>query len=352
MKKCKRLKNWLTTAALSSVLLLTACGSDNTSSESPANNENETETGTVTEEAWEPTDHIEYIAPANPGGGWDTLIRQTSRVIAEENLAPKNFAAVNIPGSGGAIAWAQIAADSTNNHKLFAASPPVILVPLTGASQYNHEDFMPVARLITDYSVVLVPNDSPYETINDLFDAIKENGNAVSIGGGSAAGSMDHISIVGAASEAGVNAQDVNYIAFSGGGEAMTNLLGGHIDAVSTGVGEATAQIEAGELRALAVSSPEPIAHLVDVPTYVDSGIDYTFDIWRGIMGPKDMSPEAVAYYEELYENMLETDLWKEVRDQLGWLDAYQNSEEFGVFLDEQYQQFESILDDLGLLEN
>ncbi|MFC0561154.1 tripartite tricarboxylate transporter substrate binding protein [Halalkalibacter alkalisediminis] len=352
MEKCKRLRNWFAVAALSSALLLTACGSEDTSSEGPTTNENKAEPEIEVEVAWEPTDHIEYIAPANPGGGWDTLIRQTSRVIAEENLAPKNFAAVNIPGSGGAVAWAQIAADSTNNHKLFAASPPVILVPLTGASQYNHEDFTPVARLITDYSVVLVRNDSPYETINDLFEDIQTNGSAVSIGGGSAAGSMDHISIVGAASEAGVNAKDVNYIAFSGGGEAMTNLLGGHVDAVSTGVGEATAQIEAGELRALAVSSPETLANLAEIPTYIESGIDYTFDIWRGIMGPKDMSPEAVAYYEELYVNMMETDLWQEVRDQLGWLDAYQNSEEFGVFLNEQYEQFESILEDLGLLEN
>lgn len=347
MKKCKRFKSFLVVSFFSSLLLLAACGSEDVSVNEPSNSEGEAEA----EVAWEPSGAIEYIAPANPGGGWDTLIRQTSRVIAEENLAPQNFAAINIPGSGGAIGWAEIASDPGNAHKLFAASPPIILVPLSGASQYDHTDFTPIARLNTDYSVVLVRNDSPYQTINDLFDDIKENGSAVSIGGGSAAGSMDHVSIAGAAAEAGVDAATLNYIPFSGGGEAMTNLLGGHVDAVSTGVGESTGQIEAGELRALAISSPESLPHLANVPTYIEQGIDYTFDIWRGIMGPKDMPEEAVRYYENMYQEMIETDTWKEISEQLGWLDAYQNSEEFGRFLDEQYEQFEGILSDIGLIK-
>ncbi len=339
--------------ALSSLLVLAACGGDDTPAvEEPEANSNE-EAGTEqdTEVAWEPTKPIEYIAPANPGGGWDTLIRQSSRVISEEGLAPQNFAAVNMPGSGGAVAWSQIAAEEGNPHLLFATSPPIILVPLSGTSNYDHTDFTPIARLITDYSVVLVPNDSPYETINDLFDDIKERGSEISIGGGSAAGSMDHIAIAGAAVEAGIDAASVNYIAFSGGGEAMTNLLGGHVDAVATGVGEAQGQIESGELRALAISAPERLDVLPDIPTFVDEGIDYTFDIWRGIMGPKDMPEEAVRYYENMYQEMVETETWKDVREQLGWLDAYQGSEEFGVFLDEQYEQFETILEDIGLIE-
>lgn len=300
---------------------------------------------------WTPSRSIEFVAPANPGGGWDTLVRTVSRVLQEEQLAERNFAAINVPGGGGAVAWAQVARDSGNPHKLFATSPPMILVPLAGASRYDHTDFTPVARLITDYSIVLVSANSEYQTINDLFDALKDNP-GLSVGGGSAPGSMDHISMAGLASAAGLDASSVNYIPFSGGGDAMTNLMGGHIEAVITGAGESVGQLgEGSQLRALGVSSEERLGGgLADVPTYQEQGVDYTFDIWRGVMGTPDMPAEAVAYYEELFAEMLETDGWQQARDQLGWIDAYQDSEAFGVFLDEQKEQFSSVLSDLGLL--
>ncbi|MGO2146769.1 MULTISPECIES: Bug family tripartite tricarboxylate transporter substrate binding protein [Halomonas] len=308
-------------------------------------------TTSVQAQEWTPSKSVEFVAPANPGGGWDTLVRTVSRVIQQEGLADENYAAINVPGGGGAVAWAQIARDSGNPHKLFATSPPIILVPLAGASRYDHTDFTPVARLITDYSIVLVSADSEYETINDLFDALKENP-GLSVGGGSAPGSMDHISIAGLASAAGLEASSVNYIPFSGGGDAMTNLMGGHIEAVITGAGESVGQLgEGSQIRALGVSSPERLGGgLADVPTYQEQGVDYTFDIWRGIMGTPDMPEEAVTYYQDLFAEMLETDGWQEARDQLGWIDAYQNSEEFGVFLDEQQEQFSGVLSDLGLL--
>ncbi|KTG22809.1 tricarboxylic transporter [Idiomarina sp. WRN-38] len=300
---------------------------------------------------WTPSKSIEFIAPANPGGGWDTLVRTMSRVIQQESLADESFAAINVPGGGGAVAWAQVARDSGNPHKLFATSPPMILVPLAGASRYDHTDFTPIARINTDYSIILVAADSEYQTLDDLFEALKANP-GLSVGGGSAPGSMDHISIAGLASAAGMEASAVNYIPFSGGGDAMTNLMGGHIEAVIGGAGEAVGQLgEGSQLRALGVSSEERLGGgLADVPTYQEQGYDYTFDIWRGVMGAPEMPEEAVEYYETLFAEMLETDAWREASDQLGWIDAYQDSETFGAFLDEQQAQFSSVLTDLGLL--
>ncbi|CAN5607388.1 tripartite tricarboxylate transporter substrate binding protein [soil metagenome] len=301
--------------------------------------------------AWEPSQPVEFVAPANPGGGWDTLVRTAARVIQEEGLASVNFPAINIPGGGGAVAWAQIAAETGDAHTIFATSPPIILVPLSGQSRFDHTAFTPIARLITDYSILLVPEASPYQTVGDLFDAIRENP-GLSVGGGSAPGSMDHISIASAAAAVDLDAANINYIAFSGGGEAMVALLGGHVEAVITGAGEAVSQLDGGDLRALAVSSPERLAAMPDIPTFEEAGVDFTFDIWRGVMGPPDMPEDAVAYYEGLFAEMLETAAWAEARDQLGWIDAYQDGEEFGAFLDEQQGQFETILGDLGLLQN
>lgn len=306
--------------------------------------------GSLLARDWSPTRSIQYIAPANPGGGWDTLVRTTSRVIQQEGLSNRNLAPINIPGGGGAVAWAQIARDRGNPHKLFAASPPLILVPLMGTSRYGYEDFTPIARLITDYHVVLVRANSEYQSINDLMDALKANP-GLSVGGGSAPGSMDHISIASLASAAGLQASSINYIPFSGGGEAMVSLLGGHVEAAITSAGAAMGQLgEGSELRALGISAPQrQVGPLSDVPTYQEQGIDYTFDVWRGIMAPPGMPAEAVAYYEQLFARMLQTEGWAQARDQLGWIDAYQDSATFAAFLAEQHAAFSGILTELGL---
>ncbi|MCA1773275.1 MAG: tripartite tricarboxylate transporter substrate binding protein [Halomonas sp.] len=307
--------------------------------------------GQVQAQEWTPDGSIEFVAPANPGGGWDTLVRTMSRVIQQEELADENFAAINVPGGGGAVAWAQVARDEGNPQKLFATSPPIILVPLAGSSRHDHTDFTPIARINTDYSIVLVDADSDYQTLDDLLSALEEDP-SLSVGGGSAPGSMDHISMAGLASAAGLDAASINYIPFSGGGDAMTNLMGGHIEAVIGGAGEAVGQLgEGSELRALGVSSEERLGGgLSEVPTYQEEGVDYTFDIWRGVMGAPDMPEEAVTYYEDLFTEMMATDSWREASDQLGWIDAYQDSEAFGTFLDEQQEEFSDILSELGLL--
>lgn len=319
-------------------LLVTACGDSGGGAAADADGD------------WRPNRPIEYVAPAGAGGGWDTLARTTARVLEDTDLVGQRMNVVNKPGGGGAIGWAYMAAAAGDPHKLFVTSPPIILVPLAGESDQDHTDFTPIARLITDYMTYLVPADSPYTTIEDLFAAIGDDPAGVSVAGGSAPGSMDHIALVGAAQAAGVDPRDVNYVPFDGGGEALTALLGGHVDAAVSGVGESIGQIESGQLRALAVSAPERVASVPDVPTLTESGIDFTFDIWRGVMGPPDLTDAQVRFYEQVFADMIALDSWATERDKLGWIDAYQDSAEFGAFLDEQKTLFESILTDLGLL--
>jgi putative tricarboxylic transport membrane protein len=346
---CKRFKYLGIAVGLLMLLYAAGCGNEEASGDDNTD-DGATEENAEEVEAWEPSEAVEYIAPADTGGGWDTLARTTSAVLEESGVASQPFPVVNVPGGGGAVGWAQIAAREGDPHRLFVTSPPIILVPLNGNSEYDHTNFTPVANLITDYSIVLVQEGSEFDSITELFAAIEADPEAVSVGGGSAPGSMDHISIDGAANAAGLDAAALNYIAFSGGGEAITNLLGGHVDAVITGVGEAMSHVQSGDVKVLAVSSEETLPNLPDAPTYMEEDIDFTFDIWRGVMGPPDMPAEAVAYYEQMFADMLETEEWAQARDDLGWIDFYQDHEEFGQFLDEQYDLFENVLEDIGLL--
>ncbi|WP_203337760.1 Bug family tripartite tricarboxylate transporter substrate binding protein [Nocardioides limicola] len=298
---------------------------------------------------WQPTKAIEMIAPANTGGGWDTLARTSARVLEEADLIDRPMRVVNKPGAGGAIGWAYIANNAADPHKLFVTSPPILLVPLSGESDHDHTDFTPIARLATDAMVYMVAENSPFTSFEQVIDALLDDPTSLSVAGGSAPGSMDHVALAGAAHAAGVDAAQLNYVAFDGGGEATTALLGGHVDLAVSGVAETTGLIDGGKVRVLAVSSPEPRETLPDVPTLQQLGIDFTFDIWRGVMGPSGLTPEQVAYYEGMYAEMVETSQWQASVEQFGWVDDYLGSADFGAFLDEKREEFADILSQVGL---
>ena len=298
------------------------------------------------ETGWAPEEDIEMIAPAGAGGGWDTLARTIQNTLDQTDMMDVAMGVENMPGAGGAIGWNHVHNQSGNPHTLFVASPPLILVPMSGETDLSHDDFTPLARMITDYMVMAVNADSEYENVEDIVNALDEGEN-LSIAGGSAPGSMDHIATAAALMEAGADSESINYTNFEGGGEAVTQVVGGHADIVASGMGEVQEQVNAGNLRIVGVSAPEGTELPMEAETYQDQGIDYTFDIWRGVLGPPDMPEESIAYYEQLFEDLMDTEEWQEQQDNQGWIAAYQNSEEFGTFLDEQREEFETVLENL-----
>ncbi|MFE7897738.1 Bug family tripartite tricarboxylate transporter substrate binding protein [Streptomyces sp. NPDC057424] len=323
-------------AAGSATLLLAACGE-------------QAATGASGDGAWKPTKPIEYVAPAGTGGGWDTLARTSARVLDEANLVDRQMRVVNKPGGGGAIGWSYIAQHQADPHKLFVTSPPILLVPLAGESQQTYKDFTPIARLNTEPLAYVVKANSPYKTFDDLASKLKSDPKSLSVAGGSGPGSLDHVGLAGAVQAAGVNAAQVKYVPFDGGGEAMTALLGGHADAAVAGASEVTGLAKSGDVRVLAVSTQERSAILPDAPTLTEEGVDYVFDIWRGVMGPKGLTESQVAYYEDAYKKMVEHDSWTSESKKLGWTNAFLGSAEFGKFLDEQNESLSGILTDVGL---
>ncbi|RNL84624.1 tripartite tricarboxylate transporter substrate binding protein [Halostreptopolyspora alba] len=297
---------------------------------------------------WAPEQPIELVAPAETGGGWDQLARTSERVLVDNELVEQDVQVENKPGGGGAIGWSYV--DSANDpHRLFVTSPPILLVPLAGESDHGHNDFTPLAGLATEYMTFAVPDDSPVQSFDDLVQRISEDPESVSVAGGSAPGSMDHVALAGAVQAAGGDPTELNYIPYDGGGEAMTQMVGGHVDAVASGAAEAAPMVESGDARLLAVTAPEPVDSLPDTPTLQEEGIDYDFNIWRGVMGPGDMTDEQVAYYDRIFAEMVETEDWQQEAENLGWEQSYMDSEEFGEFLDESYAESAEVLDEVGL---
>ncbi len=296
-----------------------------------------------------PSRPLEIVAPANPGGGWDTLARTIDRTLEVEKLYPQPISVVNKPGGGGAVGLAYIITKKGDDYELVVYSPPLIINTINKTFTQDYRQLTPLAKLITDYQIFIVKADSPYKTFKDLMDAIKKNPNAVKFAGGSSPGSMDHLAFCKVAQVAGINPKDLSYVAFSGGGEAITTLLGGNVAFVSTGIGESLAQLQAGTVRALAVSSSTRLGGpLKDVPTLKELGINTTYEVWRGVFGAPGMSKDAQAWWAKTIKTMVGTKTWKESLEKLQWVDAYADAEQFTRFLADEQKSYQELMVTLG----
>lgn len=201
-----------------------------------------------------------------------------------------------------------------------------------------------------DFGAIVVKADSKFQTLTQLLDVIKQDPKSVTVAGGSAPGSMDHLVAILPIYKAGIDPKSIKYVSYDGGGEAMAALLGGNADVIATDASSVGEYLKAGKVRVLAVSAPERLdGVLKDVPTMKELDIDAEFTIWRGIFGPKDMSREAKAFWEETLKKLSEHEKWKEELQKQGWEAEYRNSDEFTKFLQEQEQQVGDLLKSLGM---
>jgi putative tricarboxylic transport membrane protein len=298
-----------------------------------------------------PAQAIEVIAPANPGGGWDTLARTIQLSLKTEKLVSQPLSVTNKPGGGGGVGLAYMAAQKGNDYTLVVYSPPLIINAINGTFEgKGYKDLTPLAKLITDYQIIVVKADSPYQTLEDLLNAMRADPKAIKFAGVSSPGSMDHVAFAKIAKAAGIDPKQLEYIAFAGGGEATTALLGGNVTFLSTGIGESVAQLEAGTIRALAITAPERLTSdlLKDVPTVKELGYDVTYEIWRGVFGPANMSPEAKAYWDATIKKMVGSPTWKAQLEKLNWTDAYATGANFTSFLEEETKSYQALLTELG----
>lgn len=325
-------------------LFLAACGNDDSSGDDTTDDDE-------TSGEWEPEQSIEIVAPAGAGGGWDTTARMAAQVFQEEGIISEDIGVVNKPGGGGAVGWAYIANQEGSNHNLFVSSSPILLVPLSGQSEYGHEDFTPIANVIADYGAFAVNADAPWENLNELFEDMKEDPSSITVVGTSSPGSMDHIQFVRFAKAAGVDITKIKYVS-APDADGITQILNGSADVYSTGVAEVVEQAKAGNIRVLAVTSEERLDGdtLSDFPTAKEQGIDEVFINWRGFFGPPGMDQAAVDYYEAKFKELSDSDAFAEIRANYGWDEMYMGSEEYKQFLDEEKESLESILEELNLL--
>ncbi|MEG0473674.1 MAG: tripartite tricarboxylate transporter substrate-binding protein, partial [Solibacillus sp.] len=301
-----------------------------------------------------PKNNLTIVAPSGAGGGWDLTARAIGKMMNESKLIEKPITVENKPGGGGAVFMATYATkEAENDHMLMVKSPPILINNLKaeGNSPYGYKDTTPLAQLTKDFGAIVVRADSPYNSLTELLDAIKADPTAITMAGGSAPGSMDHLITILPAFEYGIDPKAVKYVSYDGGGEAMAALLGKNADAIGTDISTVAAYVKSGDARVLAVTSPNKVAieGLEDVPTLYDLGIDTEFTIWRGIFGPKDMSETAKTYWVEKLTALNDKEEWTAELQRNGWEQDFRVGDDFTKFLEEQEGTITEILTALGM---
>jgi putative tricarboxylic transport membrane protein len=335
LDRTMRRRSALVAAAAASALMLAACGSTGS-----------TGAGNSSEEAG--IDKLNIIVPADPGGGWDQTGRSMQKDLQENDLV-SSASVVNIGGAGGTNGLAKLATEQDPNTLMVMGYVMVGAVE-TNKSANRIEDTTPIARLTEEPLVVVVPADSPYQTIDDLIADVKAKGKGVSITGGSAGGA-DHILAGMMLKEAGIGADSLNYIPYSGGGESLAALLGNKVSAGISGVGEYAEQVKAGKLRALAVSGPEAAPQLPEVKPLKEQGIDLVLTNWRGVVAPGSIDDAQAEKLTALVTELHGTDAWQKTLATNNWADAFLAGEEFNSFLTEDIETVTATLTDIGLLK-
>ena len=289
------------------------------------------------------------IAPANPGGGWDQTARTMQSVLQDEGIS-SSVQVQNVPGAGGTIGLAQFASQSEGNaNALIVGGYVMVGAILTNNAPVGLDAVTPIARLTGEYEAIVVPAASPIQTIEELVEALKADPGAVSWAGGSAGGT-DHIAVGLLAKAAGVDPTKINYIAYSGGGEALAAILGNQVTAGVSSLGEFVSQIESGTLRLLAVSSEERIEG-IDAPTLKEAGMDVVLQNWRMVAAAPGLSDEQKAAVSADVEAMVKSASWQEQLATKGWADTYLAGPEFDAQLAADITATETVLKDIGLVK-
>jgi putative tricarboxylic transport membrane protein len=289
------------------------------------------------------------MAPASPGGGWDQTARSMQQALQEGGLV-SNVQVVNVPGAGGTIGLAQFVNDNKGNAgHLIVGGYVMVGAIIANQSPVTLSDVTPIARLTGEYEGVVVPASSDLKTMEDLVAKLKADPGSVSWAGGSAGG-VDHILVGQIAEAAGVDPTKINYIPYSGGGEALAAILGGQVTAGVSGTGEWQGQIESGDLRLLAVSSSDRLEGF-DAPTLKESGLDVETQNWRMVAAPPAISDEDKAMLVDTIKAMAESDGWKTILEQKGWENTFLAGDEFETYLKDQVDKTTAILKNLGIAQ-
>lgn len=296
--------------------------------------------------------NVECIAPADPGGGWDFTCRSVGKILYDLKMVPQPVKVTNMAGGGGGVAYGYVVSkrDSDPNLLVAASTATTTRLAQNQFAGLTEDQVRWVGAIGADFGVIAVAKDSPYQNLKDLIAAVEADPSSVAFGGGSAVGGWDHLKVLLLMKAAGMQGvKNVKYISFNSGGNALTQLLGHHVQAVTGDISELKGQIEAGAVRPLAILSDERLPG-VDIPTAKEQGYDVVGANWRGFYVPGDASDDAFTFWKDTLDKLYASDEWKAAMQSNGLAPFHMSGNAFNDFVNTQIKDLRNLSKEIGLL--
>jgi putative tricarboxylic transport membrane protein len=293
-----------------------------------------------------PNRYIEFIIPFAPGGGVDLFGRTVAQLLNEQKIVSKQITVVNRPGAGGSVGMQLMVQRKGDPYILLGIAIHAIVTPLTLGTPYSYKDMTPIAKVFSEYEMMVVRAESPIKSLKDIETILRKDPGGFSIGGASL-GNADHIAVALFAKAIGVDPGKLRYIPYSGG-ESNPAILGGHVD-VGMGGLDLITQVEAGRMRVLAISAPKRLGgRFKNMPTFTEQGYDVINENWRGIFGPPEMPAGVVQYWKNALAQMEKSAAWKAELEKNQWVNTFE-TDGFRAALDKDGAEYAALLKQLGL---
>lgn len=299
---------------------------------------------------WRPEGNIEIVVPSGAGSGLDRTGRALQKALHDLKLLPTPSIVMNKPGAGGTVAYRYLNQHSGNGHYVSITSPGIVTNKIIGLGDVDYRDVTPIAQLFDENIVFMVLPNSKIKDGRMLIEILRKDPGAVSLGIATALGGANHIAAASALKAAGVDVKNLHTIVYKSGGDVTVALLGGHVDVVPIAAPVARGQKTAGKVRVIAISSAKRMGGpFADVPTWRELGIDSTYATWRGLVGPRGMKPEQVAFWEGVITTAVASEDWRNVLDRNGWVSNPLTGAQARAFLERERKLHQEMLAELGL---
>jgi putative tricarboxylic transport membrane protein len=303
-------------------------------------------------QGWMPTKPVEIVVPTTPGGSVDLTARLLQKILQDGGLVKVPVSVVNKPGGGGAVSLAYLNQHAGDGHFLATNTPNIIANDINGRTPVRYTDVTPLATMASQYTVLAVRADSPLKSGKDLVERLRKDPGSLAVSTPTTLGSVNHMAYALVARAAGVDVKKLKAVILGSGNDGATAVLGGHVDAHVGTTSSVIRMVEAGKMRVLGIAAPRRLAAPYDTtPTWTEQGLPVVMDTWRGVIGPKGMSREQVAFWNGVFAKAVASDIWKEAVKSNSWDANYLDSEGTKKLFEDDHREYRSILADLGLLK-
>jgi tripartite-type tricarboxylate transporter receptor subunit TctC len=297
---------------------------------------------------WKPTETVEIMVHSKPGSSPDVVARTIQKIWQDEGIVEVPVTIRNVDTQSAGFSY--LKQQDGDPHKLTVSSTGTISAKVLGTTDTGFRDLTPISLLMSEFTALAVPTDSPFETGADFVAKLKEDPTAISIGTGGARGNPNHTHVARVAKAAGIDPRALKMVVFSSGADARSQVIGGHIDAVTTSVGSMLGQMESGLLKIIAVAAPERIAG-ADIPTWRELGFDVVNSNWRWGGATSGLTDEQIAFWEDAFRKATETEVWKTFVKSQEADSTYLDHEETLAFFEEEEAVLTELLTELDLVK-